>query len=342
MTALPVSTVPNPNEAPVLRWGILGPGWIADRFAESLTKNSTQQVVAVASRSGDRAAEFAGRHSLPTSYGSYGALLADPDIDIVYIATPHTEHHTNALASIAAGKHVLVEKPLAVDASRAAEIGAAGAEAGVFVGEAMWTKFLPKFDVLRQIVDNGVLGPIRTVLVDHGEYFTTDHRIYDPALAGGPLLDLGTYDASFVHAVLGVPESIIAVGQPANDELNGQVSAVLSHTGGNHSVMNTTILSNTPTSATICGRDGTLTIEGPFFMPGSFTMTLRSGEKLEYREDKGVQVDGLHYAAVDAARAIGEGRLESSVHTIEDAVQTLAIIDAIRRQLGITDGPFAR
>ncbi|OZD71949.1 Gfo/Idh/MocA family protein [Rhodococcoides fascians] len=342
MTSLPVSTVPNPNEAPVLRWGILGPGWIADRFAESLAKNSTQQVVAVASRSEDRAAEFAGRHSLPKSYGSYDALLADPDIDVVYIATPHTEHHTNALASIAAGKHVLVEKPLAVDATRAAEIGAAAAEAGVFVGEAMWTKFLPKFDVLRQIVDSGVLGPIRTVLVDHGEYFTTDHRIYDPALAGGPLLDLGTYDASFIHTILGAPESITAVGQPANDELNGQVSAVLTHTGGNHSVMNTTILSNTPTSATICGRDGTLTVEGPFFMPGSFTVTLRDGETLEYREDKGVQVDGLYYAAVDAARAIGEGRLESSVHTIEDAVQTLAIIDSIRGQLGITDGPFAR
>ncbi|MET0315841.1 MAG: Gfo/Idh/MocA family oxidoreductase, partial [Rhodococcus fascians] len=278
MTSLPVSTVPNPNEAPVLRWGILGPGWIADRFAESLAKNSTQQVVAVASRSEDRAAEFAGRHSLPKSYGSYDALLADPDIDVVYIATPHTEHHTNALASIAAGKHVLVEKPLAVDATRAAEIGAAAAEAGVFVGEAMWTKFLPKFDVLRQIVDSGVLGPIRTVLVDHGEYFTTDHRIYDPALAGGPLLDLGTYDASFIHTILGAPESITAVGQPANDELNGQVSAVLTHTGGNHSVMNTTILSNTPTSATICGRDGTLTVEGPFFMPGSFTVTLRDGE----------------------------------------------------------------
>lgn len=332
---MPLSRVPDPMDAPSFRWGILGPGWIAHRFTESLKKYSTQQVVAVASRNQGRADEFAAEHSVPKSFGSYDALLADPDVDIVYVATPHTEHHACALAAIAAGKHVLVEKPLAVDAARAAEIGAAAAAAGVFAGEAMWTKFLPKFDVIKQILDSGELGPIHTVLVDHGEHFTTDHRIYDPTLAGGPLLDLGTYDASFIHFVLGAPTSVTAVGQPANDELNGQVSAILTDADGNHAVMNTTILSDTPTVASICGRDATLKIKGPFFMPGSFTLDLRGRETIVYREDKGLQVDGLHFAAVDAARAISEERPESSVHTIADAVETLAIIDSIREQLGI-------
>nr|WP_296772664.1 Gfo/Idh/MocA family oxidoreductase [Rhodococcus sp. (in: high G+C Gram-positive bacteria)] len=342
MISLPGSMVPDPLDAPVLRWGILGPGWIAHRFVESLKKYSTQNVVAVASRNQARADEFASIHSLERAFGDYEALLQDPTIDIVYVATPHTEHHACAMAAIAAGKHVLVEKPLAVDAPRAAEIGAAAARAGVFAGEAMWTKFLPKFDVLHQVLASGILGPIRTVMVDHGEFFTPDHRIYDPALAGGPLLDLGTYDASFVHSVLGAPASITAVGQPANDELNGQVSAILTDSDGNQAVMNTTILSNTPTTATICGRDGTLTVDGPFFMPGSFTVDLTDGTSLEYLEEKGVQVDGLHFAAVDAARNIGRGQLESSVHSISDAVATLAIIDTIREQLGIVDGPFAR
>lgn len=339
---LPRSTVSDPMDAPVLRWGILGPGWIAHRFVESLQKYSTQSVVAVASRNQHRADDFAATHSLPASHGSYDALLADPGVDIVYVATPHTEHHACALAAIAAGKHVLVEKPLAVDGARAAEIGAAASDAGVFVGEAMWTKFLPKFDVIRQILESGLLGPISTVLVDHGEYFTTDHRIYDPALAGGPLLDLGTYDASFIHSVLGAPQSVTAIGQPANDELNGQVSAILTDADGNHAVMNTTILSNTPTSAVICGRDATLTVDGPFFMPGPFTVDFVDGTSLEYLEGKGLQVDGLHYAAVDAARTIASGRVESSVHTIADAVATLTVIDTIREQLGITDGPYAR
>lgn len=339
--ALPDSRVPDSMAAPALRWGILGPGWIAHRFVESLSKYSAQQVVAVASRSQGRADEFAEAHSLDRAHGSYEALLADPEVDIVYVSTPHTEHHRCALAAIAAGKHVLVEKPLAVDAVRASEIVTAAGEAGVFAGEAMWTKFLPKFDVIAQIVDSGILGEVRTVLVDHGEYFTTDHRIYDPTLAGGPLLDLGTYDASFIHSVLGAPTSLVAVGQPANDRLNGQVSAILTHSGGNQAVMNTTILSNTPTTAVICGRDATLTVDGPFFMPGSFTVDFRDGTTLEYLEEKGLQVDGLHFAAVDAARNIAAGRLESSVHTLADAVSTLTIIDTIRGQLGITDGPYA-
>ncbi len=339
---LPTSTVPAPMDAPSLRWGILGPGWIAHRFVESLRTHSTQRVVAVASRNQDRADRFAATHALTTAHGSYDALLADHDVDIVYVATPHTEHHACAMAAIAAGKHVLVEKPLAVDAARAVEIGSAAAEAGVFAGEAMWTKFLPKFDVIGQIIASDMLGPIKTVLVDHGEYFTPDHRIYDPALAGGPLLDLGTYDASLIHTVLGAPESVVAVGQPANDELNGQVSAIATDADGNHAVMNTTILSNTPTTAVICGRDATLTVDGPFFMPGSFTVDFADGASLEYLEAKGLQVDGLHYAAVDAARTIAAGRIESSIHPIADAVATLAIIDSIREQLGITDGPFAR
>lgn len=342
MKTLPLSRVPDAREAPTLRWGILGPGWIAHRFVESLSKYSTQKVVAVASRNQGRADEFASTHSLDHAYGSYDDLVAAPDIDIVYVATPHTEHHSCTLAAIAAGKHVLVEKPLAVDAARAAEIATAAAEAGVFVGEAMWTKFLPKFDVIAQILAAGLLGEISTVLVDHGEYFPADHRIYDKSLAGGPLLDLGTYDASFIHFVLGNPTSVVAVGQPANDELNGQVSAILTDAAGNQAVMNTTILTDTPTTATICGRDATLTVDGPFFMPGSFTVDFRDGTRLEYLEEKGVQVDGLHYAAVDAARTIAAGHLQSSVHTLDDAVSTLSIIDTIREQLGITDGPFER
>ena len=190
---LPSPRTPDPHRAPSLRWGIMGPGWIAQRFTATLQKHTSQQVVAVGSRNQARADEFAAQHSVPTAYGSYEQLLADPGIDIVYIATPHTEHYACALAALAAGKHVLVEKPLGVNAVQAAAIAESASTAGLFAGEAMWTKFLPKFDVVRQIIDEGMLGRVHTVIADHGEHFTTDHRIYDPALAGGPLLDLGTY-----------------------------------------------------------------------------------------------------------------------------------------------------
>ena len=184
--------------------------------------------------------------------------LTQLDLDIVYIATTHPSHRDNAVAALNAGKHVLVEKPLAVDAAGAREIGAAAASANRFAGEAMWTKFLPKFDVIRQLLDDGALGEVRTVIADHGEFFTPDHRIYDPQLAGGPLLDLGTYPIALAHMVFGSFTSVVAQGQHAAKGLTGQISAMLSDASGNQALLHTSILSDTPTAAVIGGRDATL------------------------------------------------------------------------------------
>jgi predicted dehydrogenase len=339
-TALPLPRTPDPHEAPALRWGVLGPGWIAQRFVESLQANTSQQVVAVGSRDQNRASAFAGQWSLPKAYNSYDALFDDPDIDIVYIATTHPSHRDNAIGALNAGKHVLVEKPLAVDAAGARDIAIAAADANRFAGEAMWTKFLPKFDVIRQLLDDGVLGEVRTVIADHGEFFTPDHRIYDPELAGGPLLDLGTYPIALAHMVFGSFTTVFAQGQPAAPGLNGQISAVLGDAAGNQAVLHTTILSDTPTAAVISGGDAMLHIEGPFFMPGPFTLTRHRGHPddpgrvLRYDEKPGVQADGLHYAAVEAARLIADGHTESAIHPLRYAISTLEVADEIRGQLG--------
>lgn len=338
-TRLPLPRTPDPREAPPLRWGIAGPGWIAHRFVESLQANTTQQVVAVASRDAGRAQAFAAQWSLPTAHGGYEALFDDVDVDIVYIATPHPSHRDNAIAALEAGKHVLVEKPLAVDAAGAREIIAAAARANRFVGEAMWTKFLPKFDVIRQLLDDGALGEVRTVIADHGEFFTPDHRIYDADLAGGPLLDLGTYPIAFAHLVFDSFTSVLAQGQDAVDGLTGQLSVMLADARGNQAVLHTTILSDTPTSAVISGREATLHIDGPFFMPGPFTVTRHKahpsdpGLVLRYDEKPGVQADGLHFAAAEAARLIAHGRIESVIHPLRSAVSTLEVADEIRRQI---------
>ncbi|HEY5857042.1 MAG TPA: Gfo/Idh/MocA family oxidoreductase [Aldersonia sp.] len=322
-------------QAPVLRWGVMGPGWIAHRFVEALQAHTKQRVVAVGSRNPERAASFAERWSIDNAYGSYDDLLADQNVDIVYVATPHTEHLPCALAALAAGKHVLVEKPLGLSAAQGVEIANAATARGLFAGEAMWTAFLPKYDVIGQILDAGLLGTIRTVLADHGEHFTPDHRIYDPALAGGPLLDLGTYTAAFATWALGAPISLVAVGQPANEQLNGQISAILTHAGENQSMLNTTILANTPTTAAVCGDLATLTIPGPFYQPGPFTVTTLDGAVLRHDEPVGTHVDGLHFAADDAARTIADGGIESAVHPLAAALTTLSVLDEIRAQLGI-------
>ncbi|GAC69292.1 Gfo/Idh/MocA family protein [Gordonia soli] len=319
----------------MLRWGILGPGWIAQRFVGAVQAHTGQQVVAVGSRSVDRAERFAAGLAIGRAHGCYNALVADPDVDIVYISTPHTEHLRGALDALHAGKHVLVEKPFGLNATQAREIAAAANAAGLFAGEAMWTRFLPKFDVLKQILDSGGLGPITTVSADHGEYFTTDHRIYDPTLAGGPMLDLGTYPIALAIWAGGEVDGVSATGRPANDELNGQISAIIDHTSGAQSVVTTTILSNTPVVASISGRDGFVHLPAPWYHPGPFSVFPRDGEPLHHVEPIGGHVDGLHFSAVDAARSVADGRSESAVHPHADIVATLSAMDAIRAQLGI-------
>ena len=167
-----------------------------------------------------------------------------------------------ALAAIEAGKHVLVEKPLALNAAEARKLAEAALARRVFLMEAYWTDFLPKFDVLRQLLADGVLGEIHTILADHGEHFTPEHRIMRPDMAGGPLLDLGTYPVAFATKILGSAEQVLAIGQVAPTGVNGQASILLSHAGDAQSVLHTTLFSHTPCEAVIAGSLATLAYSG--------------------------------------------------------------------------------
>jgi predicted dehydrogenase len=332
---LPAARTPPSEAAPALRWGVLGTGWIADRFIRSLQRHTRQRLLAVGSRDADRAAAFAGRHGLPRSYGAYEELVADPDVDIVYIATPHPAHHPCARLALEAGKHTLVEKPLALDAAQAADIARLAADHRRFCMEALWTFFLPKFDVVRQLLDAGALGEIRTVQAEYGESFTADHRIMRPELAGGPLLDLGTYPVSLATWVLGKPARVLAAGQPHQAGVNGQAAVILRDPGGNLAVLHTTLFSSTPTTATIAGTDATLTLPGPFYQPGDLLLTSADGgRRLAFTEPRTAH-DALHFEAAEAARRTAEGRLQSPIRPLTDSIATLQVMDEIRRQIGI-------
>ena len=215
--ALPAPRRPSPSSVPSLRWGVLGTGWIASRFVASLQASTTQRVVAVGSRTQASADAFAAAFSIERAFSPVDALVADPDVDVVYVATPHHLHREGALLAIEAGKHVLVEKPIGLNAAEAQEISAAAAAAGVFCMEAMWTLFLPRFDVVRQVLEAGLLGDVRTVLADHGEHFDPPHRILDPAMAGGSLLDLGTYVTTLATWALGPATRVQASGSMTAD-----------------------------------------------------------------------------------------------------------------------------
>jgi predicted dehydrogenase len=185
---LPESRVPDPRMAPPMRWGVVAAGWIADRFVRSLQQHTDQTVVAVAARNAERAAAFAQTHGLERSHSTPEQMLSAVDLDVVYVATTHPAHLPMALLSLEAGKPTVVEKPLGLNASEARRIADAAGQARVLCMEALWTLFLPKFDVIRQILDSGMLGDVRSVLADHGEWFPAGHRIMDAAQAGGPML----------------------------------------------------------------------------------------------------------------------------------------------------------
>jgi predicted dehydrogenase len=334
-SALPAPRTPAAMAAPALRWGIMGSGWIAERFIGALQNNTRQQVLAIGSRSAGRAAAFAAGQGIERSYGSYGELVADPDVDVVYVATGHLEHLPCARIALEAGKPVLVEKPLGIDAAQATEIAELAAARGLFCMEALWSFFTPKFDVVRQILETGALGEVRTVLADMGEYFTGGHRILRAEDAGGPMLDLGTYPVSLATWVLGAPEQIVATGQPHPAGVSGQVAAILSDAHGNQAVLHTTLAASTPTTATIAGTEATLVLDGPFYQPGDFTLrSPDTAHELTYTEPA-VAHESLFYEAAEVARRIAAGERESSLRPLADSITTLRAMDEIRRQCGI-------
>ena len=335
--ALPTPLQPDPRSAPCLRWGVLGTGWIAERFVASLQLHSSQQVVAVGSRSAGTAKEFADRFGLGRAHASYADLVDDDEVDVVYVASPHNAHLEHALLAIAAGRHTLVEKPLALNAREAREIAAAAATRGVFCMEAHWTSFLPKYDVLRQVLDSGALGEVVAVVADFGEWFAPEHRIFRPELAGGPMLDLGTYLVSLVVDVLGGrPDAILARRTVHERGVTAQTGMVLTY-GAAEAVLHTTIVANTPTAATVAGTRATLVIDGPFYQPGGFTLTSTDGTRtLRYDEDRYAHEGGLHFQAADVARRITTGETGSPLRPLARSIEVLAIMDEVRRQ---TDDP---
>lgn len=335
--ALPTPRTPDPLDAPVLRWGILAPGLIAGLFAEGLSKHTRQRITAVGSRSLSRAERFASQVGGATAYGSYAELVADPEVDVVYVASPHSEHREHALLAIAAGKHVLVEKAFTRNAAEAREVVAAARAAGVLVLEAMWTRFLPHVDVVRQLLEDGTLGEITTVMADHGQWFAADasSRLFDPALAGGALLDLGIYPVSFASFALGTPASVIATGKLAFTGVDGQVSTVLNAPDGAQALVNTTLFAKTPTTAAIVGTEARIEIDGDFYAPSRVSLISRSGRRLEWDANVIRGHEALCFQACAVARLVADGALESPLMPTSETVSILQTTDEIRRQLGV-------
>ena len=318
-------------DSPV-RWGILGTGGIASAFAADLRLTDSGVTVAVGSRGRESADRFADRFGIANRHASYESLVADPQVDVIYVATPHPMHHDNALLALRAGKHVLVEKPFTMNAAEAREIVRVARENGLFAMEAMWTRFLPHVAVIRDWLARGALGDIVTVTADHGQWFAEDpeFRLFAPRLGGGALLDLGVYPVSFASMVLGTPSRIVSMIDPAFTGVDAQTSMLFGYDSGAQAVLTCTLRAKSPTRATIVGSDARIEVEGDFYAPAAVTLVPRKGEPT--RVESVHEGRGLRHQADEVARRLAGGDLESPLMPLDETVSIMETMDMVLAQ----------
>ena len=317
-----------------LRWGLLGAGGIAGVFAENLLAEGLP-IQAVAARDGAKAQAFADRFGIPTAHAGYEALVADPEVDAVYVATTHNFHAEHALLAIAAGKPVLVEKAFTVTAAQARTVAEAARAAGVFALEAMWTRFLPSTDFVRARIADGSLGEVKALITDHSQLLNPDPvgRLYNPLLAGGALLDLGVYNVSFALDLLGVPDEIVARGSLTATGVDAEVSSILTH-GEARSEAHTSMITAGPSRGVVLGTDGWLDLAGSFY--NWTTVRLHHGRHSEPVEtfDPQKTSRGMHFQALELERCVREGLTESPRLSLDDSIAVMEVLDELRRQVG--------
>lgn len=321
--------------AGTVRWGIIGTGGIADAFVSDLLAND-MTVVAVGSRTQAKADAFASAHGIRSAHGSYEALVADPDVDAVYVATPHPMHLADASLALNAGKHVLVEKAFTLNEADAATIVALAEEKQLVVLEAMWSRFLPHMIRLRELIAEGVIGDVRTVIADHNQSLPTnpEHRLQDPKLGGGALLDLGIYPVSFAWDILGAPTSVAAISSPTATGVDRQTAIMLGYADGQQALLHTALDTAGPTTASVIGTKGWVKLDSDFYSPTTFTVFATDGSVVE-EFDGSVKNRGMQFEALEVERLIGAGLIAGEILPPAETVAIMGTLDEIRRQIGL-------
>ncbi|MEY9990887.1 putative dehydrogenase [Streptomyces sp. V4I8] len=321
-----------------VRWGILATGGIAAAFTADLVDLPDADVVAVASRSQASADAFAERFGIPRAYGDWNALAQDGDIDVVYVATPHSAHRTAAGLCLEAGRNVLCEKAFTLNAREAEELVTLAKARGSFLMEAMWMYCNPLVRRLKALVDDGAIGEVRHVQADFGLAgpFPPSHRLRDPAQGGGALLDLGVYPVSFAQLLLGEPSDVAARAMLSPEGVDLQTGALLSWDSGALASVHCSIVGGTATSASVTGSGGRIDVPNGFFFPDRFVLH-RDGRDPE--EFTAAPADGarnsLRHEAAEVMRALRAGETESPVVPLDGTLAVMRTLDAIRDRVGV-------
>jgi predicted dehydrogenase len=319
-----------------IRWGILATGTIANAFASDLALLPDTEIAAVGSRSQEAADRFAARHGIPRSYGTWQALADDPDVDVVYVATPHSAHHAATLACLKAGKAVLCEKPFTLDLAQAEELVEAARSGGVFLMEAMWTRCFPAIHTICGLIGDGAIGDVTAVHADFGATgdFAPTHRLRARELGGGALLDLGVYPVSFAQIMLGSPAHIEAWARLSPEGVDENTAMAFGYASGAVASLTCSLIGDTPRTAAVTGTRGRIELPRDFFRPAGFTLVRGNAEP----EWIATPFDGLgyHYEAAEVQRCLREGLTESPVVPLAETLAVMATLDAVRERIGVS------
>ncbi len=317
------------------RWGILGTGKIARRFMQAALSVPSAQVVAIGSRSQETADAFGSTFGVPKRYGSYEGVINDPEVEIVYVATPHSLHLENTLSALSAGKHVLCEKPFTLNARQAEQAIAEAHRAGKFVMEGMWTRCFP---VMREVVTRvreGAIGTLHYLQADFGFQppFDPQSRLFNPELGGGALLDVGIYPVALAYQFLGAPQTIVStatLGQTGVDELDG---IVFHYANGAIAMLSASLRVNTPKQAVLCGSEGMVLFPAPWWKPSEAILTRNDGtqEHLRYSYEG----DGLQFEIRHVHDCLAKGLTESEWMPLDDTLAIMRTLDTLRAQWGV-------
>ncbi|MDB5005879.1 MAG: afr 2 [Mucilaginibacter sp.] len=321
-----------------IRWGILGAGRIAGKFASDLKLVQDAELIAVGSRSQATADKFGQEFGIKYCHSSYEALVQNPEVDVIYIATPHVYHHENALLCLQHKKAVLCEKPFAMNTRQAAEMISVAKENKVFLMEALWTKFHPHYKKMREMIGQGLLGEIRSVLINFGfkPLDPVPARLFDPALGGGTVLDIGIYNVFMAMSVLGKPDHIDAVMTPASTGVDEQCAILFRYNNGAMAQLFSTFSSNLATEADICGTEGRIRLTSKFYEPSATIEYYK--ERTDSRQVIPVEKEpgfGYQYEARHVNECLKKGLTESSVVTFADTLLLMETLDQIREKAGI-------
>jgi dihydrodiol dehydrogenase / D-xylose 1-dehydrogenase (NADP) len=317
------------------RWGILSTGRIAKQFAEGLSVLPDAEIVAVGSRAQETADAFGDKYGVPHRHASYKALAADPDVDVIYIGTPHPFHKDNAILSLEAGKAVLLEKPFTINAGEAEEVITLARKKKLFLMEAMWSRYIPIIVKLRELLAEGAIGEVRMLTADLGfrSEFDPKSRLFNPELGGGALLDVGIYPISFASMVLGTPSRIVSMAHLGQTSVDEQAGIVFGYEGGQLAVLYTALQTSTAIEATVMGTEGKIRIHSPWFYGTTLTLSI------EERDDEVISLpyegNGYNFEAAEVNERLRAGKLESDVMPLDETLAIMQTLDTIRAQWGL-------